>query len=97
MHAVLYDKLTEDKLFGLKSIVTKFKCWEALGFSERVKKEETIERLRELGKKVKITLVRVIRRQQFDISNSDLMALYNGVIYPKVKKINDDRVKKNLE
>lgn len=103
LNTVIFDSVTKDKVTKLNNSLNNFKYWETLGFLKKASKKDVLEKLKELRKKrgvlskAKILLVELILTRQLVISDSDLMILYNGIVYPKVKAINNDRCKKILE
>ncbi|KAI9273433.1 hypothetical protein EDC94DRAFT_676916, partial [Helicostylum pulchrum] len=103
LYLTIFNKLNEEEFVGLKNDLNNFKFWETLGFKENQCKEVVFFRLEEIKKgdenffsKAKILLVEVVLKNDLNLKNSALMALYNGIIYSRVKAINKARVK-NIE
>lgn len=103
LSTVIFATMTKDQVTKLQKSLNNFKYWETLGFIKKASKKNVLEKLKEVEKKkrvlskVKKFLVELILTRQLAVSDSDLMTLYDGIIYPKVKAINNDRVKKNLQ
>lgn len=100
LYLTIFNKLNEEEFVGLENDLNNFKFWETLGFKENQCKEVVFFRLEEIKKgdgkklsKAKILLVEVVLKKDLNLKNSTLMALYNGIICPRVKAINKTRVK----
>lgn len=83
--------------------MTEFRYWEDLGFDYAMSKEEVLAILKSIEtikkprdrkpSKAKRLLVESIISKRLHIDNEVLMAMYNGIIYPRIKKLNTMRVK----
>lgn len=97
------NRLSKKHLRALKDVMTEFRYWEDLGFDYAMSKEEVLARLKSIEtikkprdrkpSKAKRLLIESIISKRLHIDNEVLMAMYNGIIYPRIKKLNTMRVK----
>ncbi|KAG2199667.1 hypothetical protein INT47_005192 [Mucor saturninus] len=98
---VIGGALTIEKMEELESRMTDFKYYKSIGLNEVPSKDAVLNQIRKIRKKEiaiklskpKILLIDIIFSLKMNISNQNLLLLYNGIIYPKVKSINQKRIK----
>ncbi|KAI9360566.1 hypothetical protein BD770DRAFT_318583, partial [Pilaira anomala] len=101
LHLAIIGQLTERDLEDLERNMIEFRHYESLGFTSLPTKEAVMEQIEKISKKIvpvklgkaKLTLIKLIVNRSLDISNQDLMLLYNEIISWKVKSLNRERVK----
>lgn len=81
-----------------------FAYWKDLGFKNKAGKKEILAKLEQIKQvkkardrkpsEAKRLFIDLIINNQLSISNINLMTLYNGILYPKVKSINHERIEK---
>lgn len=87
-----------------KTPKTKIQNHESLGFSCLPEKEAILEQVKKIRSKMitvklgkaKLTLMKLIPNRSLNISDQDLMLLYNEINSGKVKSINRERIKQSF-
>lgn len=90
-------------------MLSQMKYWTDLGFDDKVENEQVMVKLREMKDKTnakdrklsvaKWLLIELLIDFNYDqlISQNTLITLYVGIIHPRVKNINKQRVKNMLK
>lgn len=102
---MIYGDYNEAKAVDLEGRLVQCQYYKAIGFDHLLFKEEALIQLDAIKNKAttirlaraKILLIKLILEKKTNISNEDLMLLYNGIISPQVKILNKKRVKQLLE
>ncbi|KAG2195500.1 hypothetical protein INT47_012044 [Mucor saturninus] len=97
---VIGRALTMEKMDELESRMTDFQYYKKIGLNEVPSKDAVLDQIHKIRKKdiairskPKNLLIDIIFSRKMNISNQNLLLLYNGIIYPKVKSINRKCIK----
>lgn len=105
----LFEPLSSNDVQSLIDMLSQMKYWTDLGFDDKVENEQVMVKLREMKDKTnakdrklsvaKWLLIELLIDFNYDqpISQSTLLTLYVGIIHPRVKNINKQRVKNMLK
>lgn len=103
LHLAVNREPSGSDIEALENKLVLFEYWKDLGFEKLTSKQNILERIKTMKKekktrsikpsKAKQLLIEIILNRQLNTSNESLMLLYNGIIYSKIKSLNDRRVK----